>query len=168
MAEVAPQRHVVSLEILVNHRDDADGEIASDAAANLEESDRGCRRRVAVPRREAHHRLDAAFDRLRILDLAFHAPRGEDVAERRVFPAGHEDRQVLVARGEQPAVGRVDLVELLQLAAANQAVHEFVREIALALLVGGNPIVDEQPLDTPHGLFFGNARVGDAVEMALE
>src|SRR5204862_5911005 len=94
LAEVAPQRHVVSLEILVNHRDDADGEIASDAAADLEESDRGCRRRVAVPRREAHHRLDAALDRLRILDLAFHAPCGEDVAERRVFPAGYEDRQV--------------------------------------------------------------------------
>src|SRR5438445_6989204 len=35
LAEVAPQRHVRTLQILMQHRDDADGEVAGDAASDL-------------------------------------------------------------------------------------------------------------------------------------
>ena len=39
LAEVAPQRHVVASQVLVQHRHDADRKVARDAAADLEEAD---------------------------------------------------------------------------------------------------------------------------------
>src|SRR5229473_342413 len=59
LAEVPPQRDVVALQVLMNHRDDANGEVARDAAADLEEADRFPRRVGPIPLGEAHHRLDA-------------------------------------------------------------------------------------------------------------
>ena len=45
---------------------------------------------------------------------------------------GTIDRQVLLRRRKQPRVLRIDLVVLLQRAAQQDAVHELVREVALA------------------------------------
>jgi hypothetical protein len=39
LAEITPQRHPGALEILVEHRDDANREIAGNAAADLEKTD---------------------------------------------------------------------------------------------------------------------------------
>src|SRR5262249_2938829 len=39
LAEISPERHVGALQILVQHRHNADGEIARDAATDLEEPD---------------------------------------------------------------------------------------------------------------------------------
>ena len=41
LAEVAPERHDLADEVLVEHRHDANREIARDAAADLEKADRG-------------------------------------------------------------------------------------------------------------------------------
>src|SRR5690606_7399855 len=46
LAEVAPQRHAFAAQVLMQHRDDADREVAGDAAADLEEADRRLRRRL--------------------------------------------------------------------------------------------------------------------------
>ena len=67
-----------------------------------------------VPFRQRHHVLDAGLHRVQRLEASADGVRGEDVAERRVLPAGHEDRQVRVARRQQPAVARIDLVERLE------------------------------------------------------
>src|SRR5690242_8545969 len=40
LAEVAPERDAGALQVLMQHRDDADREVAGDAAADLEEADR--------------------------------------------------------------------------------------------------------------------------------
>ena len=102
----------------------------------------------------------------------FTSPRdavaGVHVAERGVLPAGHEHRQVALHRREQPAVLRIDLVGRRQLAAAQHAVEELVREVALAGPVGGDPLLEHRRLDPPHRLFLGDAGVGDAVHVPLE
>ena len=43
-----------------------------------------------------------------------------------------------------------------------------MRQKALAAAVGVVPFLHHNALDAPHGLFFGNARVGHAIQMALE
>ena len=118
--------------------------------------------------RQRHHGLDAAPDDVWIPDAALDAARGEHVAERGVLPAGHEHRQVLLACRDEPAVGGIDIVVGLELPAANQPVQEFVREVTLALRVGGDPLVDEQAFDATHRFFFGDAGVGDTVQVTLE
>ena len=71
LAEVAPERHVVALQILVEHRHDADREVAGDAAADLEEADRGVFAVVfGVPLGELHHVLDAGADGVDLLHVA--------------------------------------------------------------------------------------------------
>ena len=49
LAEVTPQRHVGALKVLMQHWNDADREIAGDAAADLEESDRAFRGSFRIP-----------------------------------------------------------------------------------------------------------------------
>jgi len=43
LAEVAPERDLGTLKILMEHRNDADRKVTRDSAANLEESDRAIR-----------------------------------------------------------------------------------------------------------------------------
>ena len=93
---------------------------------------------------------------------------GVHVAERRVLPAGHEHRQLLLHRGQQPRVFRVDLVLLLQHARGENLVHELVREIALARLVGAHPFLEHRGLDPAHRFHLGNAGVGHAIHVAVE
>ena len=91
-----------------------------------------------------------------------------DVPQRGVFPAGHEDRQVLLRGRHQPAVARVDLVLRRELAAAQQPVEELVGEVLLAAAVGLEPVLEDGPLDPAHGFLLGDARVGHPVEVTLE
>ena len=69
-------------------------------------------------------------------------------------------------RGQQPAVPWVDLVVLLELAGEQHPVEEFVREVSLALPVGGDPVLEHHLLQSSDGFFLGNAGVGDAVEVS--
>ncbi len=85
-----------------------------------------------------------------------------------VFPARDEHGQILFGRGQHPAVFRVDLVGLLQLAGAQNLEHKFMREKALAGFVGGDPFFEDDGFDAAHGFHFWNAGVGDAVHVAVE
>src|ERR1043166_8018935 len=58
LAEVAPERDVRTLQVLVQHWDDADREVTRDAAGDLEEADRRLLRRSLVVVGERHHVLD--------------------------------------------------------------------------------------------------------------
>jgi hypothetical protein len=157
---------MVALQILVQHGDDADGEVAGDAAGDLEEAQRGFGGGVGVPLGQLHHVLDAGADGVDVFHVARDAVAGVHVAERRVFPAGDEDGQVLLRGGQQPAVLWVDLVGLFEVAREQNLVHELVREEALAGLVGADPLLEHFILDAAHGFHLGDAGVGDAVHVA--
>jgi hypothetical protein len=73
-----------------------------------------------------------------------------------------------LGRGQQPRVLRVDLVAVLEHPAAKDAVHELVREQALADLVRAHPLGEHRVLDAPHRLHLGDAGVGDAVHVPVE
>ena len=152
----------------MQHRDDADREVAGDAAADLEEAQRGILGDFRVMIGEIHHVLDAALHRVHVLDVAVDHVRGEDVARRRIFPARHDDRQVLLRGSQHPRVLRIDLIEFLELSAEENPVHELVREVALPGLVGGRPLVENRLLDATDRFRFRNACIRDAVEVLFQ
>lgn len=89
----------------MEHRDYADGEVAGDAAAYLEESDgRVVGRVCGVPFGEGHHVLDAGADGVDVFDVAGDYVAGEHIAHRRIFPPGHDHRQVFLHRGIHPRI----------------------------------------------------------------
>jgi len=94
--------------------------------------------------------------------------RREDIPQSRVLPPRHENRQVRVARRQQPAVPRVDLVQRFEHLRAEDTVQELVRKTALLPSVGGEPLLQHDALDAPHRFLLGNAGVRDAVEMPIE
>ena len=87
----------------------------------------------------------------------------ENIAERGVFPAGREDRQIFLAGRHDPGILGIDLVEFADGAAANELVHVLVGEVALAFAIGFLPELQHLALDAAHGLFLGDAGVGDAI-----
>ena len=84
----------------MQHRHHADGEIAGDAARNLEEAQRRFRRGLGVPLGQLHHVLDAGAHRVDVLHVAGNAVAGEHISQRRILPAGDKDGQVLLRRGQ--------------------------------------------------------------------
>jgi hypothetical protein len=72
------------------------------------------------------------------------------------------------AGGQHPAVLRVDLVVLLQHAGQQHAVHELVREVALAGSGRPRPFVHQRLLEPAHRLLFGDAGIGDAVHVPVQ
>ena len=121
-----------------------------------------------VPLRQRHHVLDAAANRLRRLDSTVQAVRGKHIPERRILPARNEDRQVCLGGRKQPAVFRIDFKERLENPRPQHLVEKFVREEPLAFLVRRGPMLEHDPLDAPHRLFFGNAGVGHAIHVPVE
>ncbi len=131
LAEIAPEWHVVPFQVLVHHRYHADGKVARDAAADLEKAHPFTAAVFAVPVRQPHHVLDAAFYG-RGLQFAFDDVVGEDVARGAVFPTGNHDGYAFCAAATIHLCSGVDFVVLLQLAAQHHLVQKLVREIALA------------------------------------
>src|SRR5690606_37459153 len=154
LAEVTPHRDALPPQVLVEHGDHADREVTGYAAADLEEADGPFRRDPRVPVRQEGHVLDPGPHRVQVLDGALDDRCREHVPGRRVIPARHDDRQVLLGRRHEPRVLRVDLVVLLHATAADQPVEELVREVALAGLVCPHPLVAQRGLEPPHGLTF--------------
>ena len=103
-----------------------------------------------------------------VLHIALNAVPRVHVAQRRVLPAGHPHRQVLLRSGKHPGIPRIDLVMLLQPSTAKDPVHEFVREAAFPGAVGLDPFRQHRGLDPAHRLHLGNARVGHAVHMPVQ
>ena len=168
LAEVGPEGNGFAAQILVQHGDDADGEVTSDAAANLEKSERMPGGELGVPAGELDHVLDAGADGADVFDFAADDLRGEHVAESGVFPAGNEDGEIFLGGGEHPTVLRIDLVELFEFAFAKNLEKKLVREATVSGGVGGAPLFGDDAFDAAHGCFFGDAGVGDAIEMAIE
>ena len=81
----------------MQHRHDANREIAGDAAANLEHAERTFLRRARVKIRQPGHVFNAGADGMDVFHVAADDRGGIHVAERRVFPAGHDDGQVFFA-----------------------------------------------------------------------
>ncbi len=90
------------------------------------------------------------------------------VAERGVFPAGHDDGQIFLRGGEHPGIFRVNLIILFVFAAQQNLVEKFVREIAFALFVGGGPDFEHGFFHAAHRFAFGDAGVRHAVHVAVE
>ena len=152
----------------MEHRDDTDGEVAGDAAADLEEAD-GCF--VAgggIPVGEGDHVFDAGADGVDIFHIPFNAMAGIHVAERGVFPAGHEHGELFLLGGDHPAVFGIDLEAFLKFGRVEDAPEEFVWEEALALGVGIHPLFEDDIFNAAHRFHFGNAGVGDAVHVPLK
>ena len=94
----------------MQHGDDADRKIARDPATDLEKSERRACRQLRVPLRQLHHVLDASTHRVHSPDMAFETMRCVHVSQGRIFPAGHEHRQVLLRGRHQPRILGIDLV----------------------------------------------------------
>src|ERR1019366_6778398 len=102
LAEVGPHGDVLALQVRVQHRDHADGEVAGDAAADLEKANPVATTVRRVPVGQCHHVFDAGAHGVDVLDVAGDAVARVHVAQGRVFPARHPDRKVLLARSEHP------------------------------------------------------------------
>src|SRR5205814_906699 len=87
------------------------------------------------------HVFDAGAYGVHVPDVAAHHRCGKHVPEGRILPARHDDRQILFAGGHHPGMLRVDLETLLQLPAAKNLVHEFVREIMFSRAVDIAPAI---------------------------
>src|SRR5690606_28152524 len=59
LAEVAPERNVLALQVLAQHGHDADRKVTRNAAADLEKADGLLRGLLGVPLGQRHHVLDA-------------------------------------------------------------------------------------------------------------
>ena len=101
-------RSTLPLKILLHHWNAANREVTRRAASDLEESDAFSGSVLLVPVHEINHCLDAVLYDVRS-QLALYHVGCEDVACRAVLPSGNDDRNVLFASGENPAVFRVDL-----------------------------------------------------------
>ncbi len=95
-------------------------------------------------------------------------PGGEDITEGRVLPARHEEGQVALGGGHHPRIRWVDLVVLLEEAFVERLVEELVGKKPLARAVGPLPQIEQHVLHAAHRLFFGDAGVGDPVEVTVE
>lgn len=168
LAEVCPERDIRLAEVLVEHGDDTDGEVAGDAAAYLEEADGAFVAGGGIPVGEGDHVFDAGADGVDIFHIPFDAMAGIHVAEGGVFPAGDEHREVFLLGGDHPAVFRIDLKTFLEFGRVEDTPEEFVWEEAFALRVGVHPFFEDDIFDAAHGFHFGNAGVGDAVHVALQ
>ena len=103
LAEVTPERHAGAQQILMQHRHDADRKVAGNAAADLEHAERALLGGVlGVMLREPRHVFDAGADGVDVLDFATDDGGGIHVAERRIFPTGNDDGQILLRGGEHP------------------------------------------------------------------
>ena len=75
-------------------------------------------------------------------------------------------KSVLFRSNNHPTVFRINLLKLLELSFAQNLVEKLVRK-ELAGAVGGVPVFHDDEFDAPHGFFLGDARVGDAVQVAI-
>ena len=114
------------------------------------------------------HVLDPRPHRMHVLERALDTVGRVDVAERRVLPPGHEDGEVGLGRGEQPAVGGIDFEVIVEPSGEEDAIEELVRKQAFADRVRPLPLFEHDVLDAPHRLVLGDAGVGHAVELTLE
>ena len=57
---------------------------------------------------------------------------------------------------------------MFELTAADELVHEFVRQVAFALVVGVFPDFEHVALQAAESLLFGDAGIGDAVHVVFE
>ena len=163
LAEVGPEGNVFAAQILVEHGDDTDGEVAGDAAANLEKTERMAGGELRVPTGELDHVLDAGAHGADVFDFAADDLRSEHVAESGIFPARNENGEIFLRGGEHPTVPGIDLVELCEFAFAENFEQKLMREAAAGGGVGGAPLFGDDAFDAAHGFFFGDASVGDAV-----
>src|SRR5581483_7465681 len=145
----------------------ADGKIAGNAAADLEKSDGLILAGGAIPVDQQGHLFEAGLHHANIADIATDAIGNEDIPERGIFPAGREDRQIFLAGRIHPGIFGIDFVEFADVAVADELIHVFVREVALALVFGLLPILQHLALDAAHGFFLGNAGIGHAVHPAF-
>jgi len=166
LAEVGPHGGLHPFQIEVEHRDDADREVARDAAADLKKAKRGVLRRLRVIVGEFDHVFNAASHRVDVFDFATNDVRGIHIPQRRIFPARNENRQLLLFGRQHPRVLRVYLIQVGKARLVEQFVEELVRKQALTRCVGGVPKVYHAAFDALHRLVFGDAGVGDAIQIA--
>ena len=150
----------------MQHGNNANREVTRDSAADLEKAQRSLGGRLGIPLRQLHHVFDPGPHGVDFLHIPADAVAGIHVSQRCVFPSRDEHRQIFFRCGHQPTVFRINLVGILELAGAQDLVHEFVREVALALFVGSHPLFEHHAFDAAHGFHLRDASVGHPVHMA--
>eukprot|EP01048_Picozoa_sp_COSAG05_P010611 COSAG05_NODE_947_length_6480_cov_15.036671_3_plen_156_part_00 len=86
LTEIAPQRAVKALKILPDQRHGADGEVASNTTANLEETNLVMLLRCQVPVNQTLHLIKTGFNRIG-WNVARNLIGDDDIAAGGVFPA---------------------------------------------------------------------------------
>src|ERR1700736_1153668 len=114
LAEVAPLRHNFADDVLVEHRHDANREVAGDAAADLKEADRGTLALTSVPLRQLDHVFDTRAHGVPLGDLASDDARGVNISQSRIFPARNENWQIFLRGSHHPTVSRIDFEKLFE------------------------------------------------------
>src|SRR4051794_10870789 len=168
LAEIAPQRCLLALQILAHHRHDANGEVARNTAADLEETNRAICRNFAVIIRQLDHILDTASHRVYIANVAADTMRGKDIAGCRILPARDKDGQILLRRRQHPTPLRVNLIILLQPSAEENAIEKFMWKIAFTLAISRRPLIQDGILNPPNRFFFRDTGIRHPVEMARQ
>ena len=155
------------LEVLLHHRNDTDREVTCCTATDLEESYACAYSILLVPVNEEEHCLDTVLYEIRC-EFALDAVCCEDVSCGAVFPCRADDRNVLLAGCEYPAVLRVDLVVFLENAASEDLVNIFVRKVSLAFCLCLVPYIYECALETAECLLLRDAGVGNTVVVVVQ
>ena len=92
----------------------------------------------------------------------------EDVCSGAILPCRNYDRNVLLTGCEHPAVLRVNLIVLLENAAADELVDYLPREESLAIGLHLIPNLYEMVLQTAECLLLRDAGICNAVHMVVE
>ena len=92
---------------------------------------------------------------------------GIHIAERRILPARNEERKIFLRRGGHHPTSLSGSISwnCFEFAGAQKLVEKFVREETLSRAVRLAPIFHYDALDAAHGFFFGDAGIGDAIEV---
>src|SRR5690625_1999687 len=156
---IAPKWRTGLPQILLQHRNDTDREIARNPAADLEKSDRTLRRDLQIPFRKLDHIFDPGPNGMNVFNIARDTMSREHISERRILPAWNKHRKIFLHSRPDPAVFLIDLKRFLKILILKRAKNKLVREKPLPCLVGLFPLGEYDILDPAHRFYFRNAGI---------
>ena len=122
---------------------------------------------MLVPVSQEHHGFDSSLDHERV-ELTLDAVCRVYVAGGAVFPCRHNDRDVLLAGSEHPAVLRVDFVILFEDTASEKPVDDLVWKKPFSFCLHVFPDFHEVVFETAECLFFRDTCIGHPVHVVVQ
>src|SRR5262249_12521141 len=111
LAKVTPFWNIGAFDVLVQHRHDANWEVARDPAADLEKADRKVLAGAPKPIGEFDHIFNAGTNGVHIAKFTGDIASGLDVSQGAIFPTGYEYREAFLGGSHHPTLVWIDLVE---------------------------------------------------------